>query len=316
MLDSSAAARRPAEALPQGSAAGSNVFRDMVAQLAGRVLDDLDELDRSLKTEAIHDSRVDITTLRDALAALPAGLPTRRIKTLRQHLKWLKYHLAAAREWAVFIDKHKLYHNKLHANGAMQLIAANSHALHLKALGEVALALRSRQGAALRHSLTVLHNGAAAGQRKVASPPEPEQSRRVRKAAAKVLDAQLARVRKQARHLDDLELGELHRLRIEVRRLRHMSELLQPLFDAPAGACVKTLTDLQSTLGSIQDGVSAERLVSALTDRMGDEAQAAGSAIGLKSRSHRKRLRKRLGKQWQAFKAIGPFWMPADRASR
>ena len=312
MFDHPGTARDRPGAPAQGPA-GGNVFRGIIAELADRVSGNMDELERSLKAETIHELRVDITTLRDALSALPAGLSHHRIKTLRRDLKRLKRRLAAAREWEVFIDKHDLSHDKLFANGAVQLLAAHSHALHLQALGEVSLALRCREGAALRLSLDALR--AKAADHPAIVRQELRHGRLQRKAAA-ILDAQRAQVSKRARHLDALSLADLHRLRIEVRRLRHLCELLRPLLgEPPADAYINALTDMQSTLGAIQDGVSAQRLVSTLTSELGDKARVAGNNIHLEHGSRLKHLRKRLHGQWRAFKSLGRFWRPADQAS-
>lgn len=297
--------------VPPGEVTGRHaVFGGIVAGLTEEVLADLDAMTRSFDAESIHGLRVDISRLRIALSALPAGLPKHKVGKLRRELKWLKRQLAPAREWAVFIDRHKFYGDGPLGDVGMEQLATHSQARHAKAVGLAAVALMSARCSTLQVSLARLaaRLPAVAAGSGIPLTPEQRQSRKLRAAAAEVLDEQLARLEKRARHLDQLALPELHRVRIGVKHLRYLCELLQPLYGDRAAASLGALAELQKTLGSIQDGVSARELASDLEKRLGTRVSLASESIISNYERRLKHLRRRLRRQWTAFRQLGAFW--------
>lgn len=286
------------------------VFPGIVAGLTEEVLADLDAMTRAFDAGAIHGLRIDISRLRIALSALPAGLTRHKVKKLRRELKWLKRQLAPARDWAVFIDGHNLSSDAPFGDMGMEQIATHSRAGRSKAVGLAALALLSERCTALQSSLARLaaHLPAVAAGSGIPLTPEQRQSRKLRAAAAKVLGAQLEELKNRARHLDKLDLPELHRLRIGVKHMRYLCELLQPLYGTGAAAWLGALADLQKTLGGIQDGASARKLASSLAKQLGKRVSRASESIHSQHERRLKHLRRRLRRQWTAFSQLTTFW--------
>jgi len=95
-----------------------------------------------------------------------------------------------------------------------------------------------------------------AGESATARPP-------LRRFARKVLQQQHDKVRKQQRRLATLDTGEVHRLRIRVKRLRYTAEFFGGVFPAKATrAYVSVLRDLQDQLGAMQDATTFAKLAS------------------------------------------------------
>ena len=70
----------------------------------------------------------------------------------------------------------------------------------------------------------------------------------------KLVSRRCARVKKHLCHISQLGLADLHRLRIQVKRLRYAIEFFLPLFEDKAVATLRALVDLQGSLGRLNDG--------------------------------------------------------------
>jgi CHAD domain-containing protein len=280
-----------------------DVFLGIAGSLAADVADAVDSMNRSSGAESIHQLRLSIARLRAVLAAFSGILPRRKVRHLRRELKWLRLCLAPAREWDVFLAEPTLQgHRAQHGT-----IVTASAAHRLSALDQIALAMGSRRCASLLRDLYALQEQAATA----TALPAMKQNERVRlhRAAAEILDKLLKKARKRGRHLDELSVPELHRLRIDLKHLRYVGESLQAWFrQAGARPYIEALRDLQDTLGTIQDGAVARRLVERLKDQFGEPVHGAAGSIHQRHHLHLKQQRRRLRHQWDAFTRLRPFW--------
>lgn len=101
--------------------------------------------------------------------------------------------------------------------------------------------------------------------------------------AARVLARQEARVKKRGRKIARLGPQQLHRLRIQVKRLRYATEFFLPLAEVrKSGNQLQAETTLQSLLGRLNDDAMAWALLDRLAraDTSAHYQQAVGYLRG------------------------------------
>lgn len=86
----------------------------------------------------------------------------------------------------------------------------------------------------------------------------------VRKAAPALLHRRLEKVTRSVQRLKAPTTSELHRLRIQCKRLRYACEFFKPWFEHQVEPIVEITTDLQDTLGSLHEGDLATDSLQAL----------------------------------------------------
>ena len=126
--------------------------------------------------------------------------------------------------------------------------------------------------------------------------------------AREALNFRHRKVRKLGRANRSLDAGELHRLRIQIKKLQYATEFFGGLWPQPQTLEYLTaLRQLQDNLGLIQDAATGTMLLA------GIEAQKQSSlarSIGITGkRIERERRRKRLARRWHAFKKAKKFWL-------
>jgi CHAD domain-containing protein len=88
------------------------------------------------------------------------------------------------------------------------------------------------------------------------------------------------RARQWARRTDREAPEELHRLRIEIKKLRYLGEMIAPLHPGKqAREYLKAVTELQSTLGRMQDIATARQLIRRLAQGRADALSAVLPAM-------------------------------------
>jgi triphosphatase len=132
--------------------------------------------------------------------------------------------------------------------------------------------------------------------------------------ASRLLDRQQRRAIKRGRIARGGEEGDLHRLRIALKKLRYTAEFLSPLYPKKkVRRYVKKLRGLQEHLGAIND-IAHVRATMATMLRETDgrrttpgERYAAGLVAGW-YRARRPQIAKRALKRWKQFRKVKPFW--------
>jgi CHAD domain-containing protein len=105
------------------------------------------------------------------------------------------------------------------------------------------------------------------------------------------LERGLARVAKRLASVGDRPTPRsAHRLRIAVKKLRYLAELLEAGFPAGVRATLKELVPLQDTLGTLHDADVRLATLSELSKSCTDEARAALLALRKDLRSRRTQL--------------------------
>jgi triphosphatase len=215
--------------------------------------------------EFLHQLRVGSRRLRAALRESRELWRKNDVRALRRELRRLSAAAGPARDWDVL-------HEKLPARLKARASSPRRAAQH--ALRGTLLKLELRLPRAKRD-------------------PGPPLAQFAREA----LDRMHRKLLERRRGTDWDDAERRHALRVRVRRLRYVAELLEAAFlGADARPLVASLKRLQDTLGELNDIEVARRLLRDLG------APASGSA-------HRERaLLERLPSDWRAFAAAPRFW--------
>ena len=257
-----------------------------------------------LHPEGVHQMRVAIRRLRAALKTFRDLLPKKARKHFNAELRWLARSLGAVRDADVYGDNIATYMTGLPERDAEAL---SDYLTHLDEIKH-----RSRQ-----HLLTVL-----AGERYAAlvdaldgfTTKGPSRARRRRLGGPTIGAGALDRVRppvekmlRQGAAIDDDTADEqLHRLRLQGKRVRSQTEFFVEFFPEALKPLVKAGRRLQNVLGEHQDAVVAcERLrhyADALppSDAMRRELLVLGRLVQIQAR-HGREERARFPKFWRRF---------------
>ncbi|HEU0095718.1 MAG TPA: CHAD domain-containing protein, partial [Rhizomicrobium sp.] len=137
--------------------------------------------------------------------------------------------------------------------------------------------------------------------------------RRLPRTASHILDRQAGRVRKRGRAARSRDEGDLHRLRIALKKLRYTAEFFAPLYaKRDVKRYLKKLRALQNHLGALNDAANVRGTVSALLQGEGKQDAtmgfAAGSLVGWHGARAPRTARQAL-KRYRSFRKLTPFWV-------
>ncbi|MEO8300885.1 MAG: CHAD domain-containing protein, partial [Rhizomicrobium sp.] len=138
--------------------------------------------------------------------------------------------------------------------------------------------------------------------------------RRLPRTAERMLDRQMKRVKKRARIAASREEGDMHRLRIALKKLRYTAEFFAPLFPRrDVKAYLRQLRGLQNHLGDLNDVANVRSVVAGLLRekiRKEDDSPlryAAGAMVGWYGAQVPGAIKHGLNR-YAKFKRITPFW--------
>ena len=140
------------------------------------------------------------------------------------------------------------------------------------------------------------------------------QDTKLARVAGRLLDRQQARARKRGRKARSGEEGDLHRLRIALKKLRYTAEFLAPLYPKKkVRRYVRKLRGLQEHLGAINDIAHVRATMATLLRETDGKRSAPGEryAAGLVAgwyRARRPRIAAQALKRWKKFRKVKPFW--------
>lgn len=249
----------------------------------------------AIHPESIHDLRVVTRRIRAALDIFSPVLPK---TSLSKDVRNLSRVLGRVRDIDVHLDRLGGYQKKLSTDGCQALSVYRRH-LQRKRWGahrQLIDYLESSNYTKLLADYKALLDGNR-------DPSGPHQSLQVRDAGRAFVKPQLKKVLQDGAAItEDSPPEALHRLRIEIKRLRYQIEHL----GAPGRSLKRagsSLIKLQQTLGSYQDAwLARDRLDSYRHKR--DLRRAESKAFKKLARlenNKAERWRRRFGKDWQAF---------------
>ena len=180
--------------------------------------------------EGLHQLRIGFRRLEAALGAFGREFEQTWLEELRGRAKILSGRLAPARDLDVFVGK--LLAEPPQGEG-FQLLRARAEEARDAAWEAATAWATSTEFEAFAGDMAAL-----------ASTQLPlTRQRHLPKTAGRMLDRQVARVKKRGRTARSREEGDLHRLRIALKKLRYTAEFFAPLYPQYCGATTATAFD-------------------------------------------------------------------------
>jgi inorganic triphosphatase YgiF len=254
--------------------------------------------------EYLHQARVALRRLRSAFRVFDAAIPRSHFAQTLDELKSVARLMGEARDLDVFAVE-----TLPHAGSAQHVGVAALQQRTQNARRRAARAVRTGVAAAEYTAMLLrLAQALSAGQWRGETTRPAAANMTLLKFATKLVAHRNARVKKRGRHISQLGFADLHRLRIQVKRLRYAIEFFVPLFEDKAQGTLRALVDLQELLGRLNDDATAWKLLDALAteDSSTDYQQAIGFLRGWCARDG-EQCCSRLEDAWKRFDESQPW---------
>ena len=271
--------------------------------------------------EAVHQMRVAARWLRALLTAFYSALDREAAQFLIAELKWLQGQLGHARDWDVFL----LTTFKPLAEGVREepslneLSRAAERARH-DAYGVARATLRERRYTRLLLRFQLwLDSMTWDGKDAPVALRAPVVS-----LAEKILEKRYRKLSKLGDRFTELNETEMHEVRLRAKKLRYAAEFFAPIYAGKGTKkFVRTLTEIQDTLGSLHDAIVGRELLTVIRSpqQAGEEISAQAPrtpglerAIGVAAGFQAARIagdKRRFGGVWPRFRKLKKFWLAA-----
>lgn len=261
--------------------------------------------------EGVHQLRVGIRRLRSLFVLYRPFLAGEAYETVVSELSWAQKQLGPARDWDVFVEE-----TLTRVQAGMPEEASLAHLAKVAAERRAACSGDARAFVKSERYLLLmlrLFKGLELGSFLA------EEDKAVRKGLAKpvtdfaavVLSQHHRRVRKLASKVAELEIEDIHRLRLRVKKMRYAAEFFKSIFaEKKAKRRSKALAALQEALGAVNDMAVCEELLAELTAASPRSAQlkiASGVMRGWYSALSAESIAS-LAMLWQDYEATPSFW--------
>ena len=253
--------------------------------------------------EALHQMRIGLRRLRAAISLFADMVADAELDRIKAELQWITKELGPARDLDVFAQEVLNSLQEAHPeDGGVAETQRNFEGRRAAAYAQAAGSVRSDR---FRAALLDLAEWTEIGPwtREVDSEHEARRSRPVAEHARKELRRLRKRIRSQGSDLDELSVGQLHRLRIRAKRLRYATEFFATTFPGAKAAkrrekSLAALKELQDALGSLNDLAMRQTLIG---------GETAGHALG-DYEAIVDRLLSSAEKAYKKFARTKPFW--------
>ena len=258
--------------------------------------------------EYLHQGRVALRRLRSAFNAFNRAFPQTFFADQLEALRTLARALGAARDWDVFVlETLPQVRAALPDEPGLEALIEPASKLRGSADEAARNAVASNQYAALLLELIGIFARAPWGVSRDDSAAERE--RPLTDFAASVLQRRHRKAIKRVRDLEDLDAGELHRLRIQMKKLRYAAEFFSGLYASKAADdYLSAVGKLQTLLGTLNDIASAQRMAQTIRDASSGSALEGVGLLRGWCAAYAQATRERLPKAWKRFQHCEPFW--------
>lgn len=260
--------------------------------------------------EYVHQLRVGIRRLRGAFSAFRDVITKAERQHLSAELRWLLQELGPAREWDVllantFVPLLKRFHHREGLQRIKSLVEAHRASGYERA----GKSLRSLRATALLLQLAEWLDAWMLRGQIAEAPAQTSLHRPIGELAADVLQARHKKVTKLGHKIRKLDAGELHQLRIEIKKLRYATEFFHALWPKRASErYIAALKDLQDVLGAMNDAAVAMEQIEQLEQEAGEGVGRDGGLLLGWISAHLRHDRKHLRVVWEHFAKLEPFW--------
>jgi triphosphatase len=297
---------RPPDITPQVTV--TEAFRRTVLACMRHLQANEQGLLQSEDPEYMHQARVAVRRLRSAFSAFKRAFPSTLFARELEALRTVARALGEARDWDVFVlETLPRASAALPGEASLQELmdsAARLRADARKAAGEV---VASNFYTTLLLELIGLFLRAPWGLSEHESAAERE--RPLTNFTDSVLQERHRKAIKRGRKLNDLDPGQLHQLRIQMKKLRYAVEFFSDLYEKKAVRdYLSAVAKLQGLLGVLNDITIAQRMGLTIRDTSnGPILEGVGLLRGWCS-AFAQATRERLPKAWKQFESCEAFW--------
>jgi CHAD domain-containing protein len=254
--------------------------------------------------EGLHQLRVAFRRLEVALGAFGREFRQDWLEEMRGRAKVLLGRMSPARDLDVFVGKLLADPPKSGVRDGLAQLRSRAETARDKAWASVADCISSVDFDLFADDIAAL-----------ASSQLPlTRTRRLPRTAERMLDRQVKRVSKRGRVARSEEEGDLHRLRIALKKLRYTAEFFAPLYPRKDVArYLRKLRGLQNHLGDLNDVANVRAVVGNLVREKGKKEDdgamryAAGAMVGWYGAQVPSAIKQAL-KRYRKFKRVKPFW--------
>ena len=254
--------------------------------------------------EGLHQLRVAFRRLEVALGAYGREFRQDWLEELRGRAKVLLGRLSPARDLDVFVGKLLADPPKSGVRDGLVPLRARAEAARDKAWAMAVTCISSVDFDLFADDVAAL----------AASQLPLSRIRRLPRTAERMLDRQVRRVKKRARIARSKDEGDMHRLRIALKKLRYTAEFFAPIYPRKDVArYLQKLRALQNHLGDLNDSANVRSVVGSLVREKGrkddDSATryAAGAMVGWYGAQVPRAIKHAL-KRYKKFRDVEPFW--------
>ena len=289
-----------------GKMSPDDAFRVVLSDCLAQMTANAGVLRSGHSTEGLHQLRVGLRRLEVALKSFAEAFDQPWLEELRGRAKVLASRLGPARDLDVFVE---------------ELLAAPAKGFSGEDEIEMFALLRSEAEAARDTAwkqasacvagadfAVFIDDVAALAHSRLPLAPD----NRLRPMAKKMLKRQVTRAQKRGRAARSHEEGDLHRLRIALKKLRYTAEFFAPLYRRKkVRRYLGQIKKLQEVLGRLNDIAHAHAVIAQLAPPAREKADALRFAAGTVEgwyRARRPRLVKKAMRRWTKLKDAGHFW--------
>ncbi|MEO5700041.1 MAG: CHAD domain-containing protein [Casimicrobiaceae bacterium] len=300
-----AAARRARNIAVNAKEPAGMIAVRAAAEALAQVAANVEGESRGNDVDHVHQLRIGIRRWRIAVTlARAAGLPLPSA-TLRAEIDSVWSLLGSARDWDVF--EHQTW-PAMHATAVgRDLSGARDQAL-MRERSARHQALRSTLTGQRFHQALLVALWAVENQREfLQNATSVEHAKSLARA---VLRKRMKQVRRRGDKLAELLPDDLHRLRIDAKKLRYAAEFAAlPFAKGAVKRFLRRLRNVQSTLGAMHDLDTAQPLLDPITRAGPTETRGPLHATWQAyAGARRKRLARRLARDWKRLDNAKPFW--------
>lgn len=258
----------------------------------------------------IHQTRVILRRLRVIFSALKRVSSNNEFDALNGEARRISALLGKVREYDVVQD--------------LINSVPNDHINNDHCIDELISQIKDKKEYSLEHSKIVISEGMAAifiikverflnksGYLKLVYEEDSDnQLAGIDKISSLVLTKIERRVKKRGEKLKELHDIGRHQLRIDLKRLRYLTDFFAPIYEKKAiKEYIKHISELQEYLGAHNDIVNGELLIQQISNNLSQSSQfTAGKIIGWHTHANLKTTKK-LFKRWKKFSLTPHFWL-------
>ena len=262
------------------------------------------DLKDSRSVEGLHQLRVAFRRLEVALGAFGKEFGQEWIEELRGRAKILLGRFSPARDLDVFTSKLLASPPKSGISDGLPQLRARAEAARDTAWIAAQACIASADFEMFTDDVAAL----------AGSQLPLTRDHKLTRTARRILNRQVTRVKKRAKIAKSQEEGDLHRLRIALKKLRYTAEFFAPLYPRQdVSRYLRQVRGLQNHLGDLNDVANVRGVVSGLLrekskkDDEGAMRYAAGAMVGWYGAQVPRTIKQAL-KRYKTFKRVEPFW--------